>query len=228
MKNIGMVVAVEIKSVFSKYCDKLENIIIPGYEVFLLSRNNINLYIIKSGVGQIKAAAATQLLIDEFDIELVVNFGVVGSLTTDLNIAKTCIVNRVVHYDIDTSAVDNIEIGRYIEYPDIYLNTSNKFVKFVSVLYPNLPIVTCASGDKFISDKNEKINLHRQFNADICDMESAAVVLISDINKIPNLIIKTVSDSISGGADEFIQSVNSSADICVNIIDNILQKIGSI
>lgn len=55
-------------------------------------------------------------------------------------------------------------------------------------------------------------------------MESAAIVLICDQNKVPNLILKTISDSITGGAEEFRSSIESASDICLEILDNILKE----
>ena len=51
------------------------------------------------------------------------------------------------------------------------------------------------------------------------------LVLICDQNNIPNLILKTVSDSIMGGAAEFRSSIEKAADICLEILDNILKEL---
>ena len=83
----------------------------------------------------------------------------------------------------------------------------------------------CASGDKFIADETKKRTLNHDFKADICDMESVAIVLICDQNNIPNLILKTVSDSITGGAAEFRSSIEKAADICLEILDDILKEL---
>ena len=39
-----------------------------------------------------------------------------------------------------------------------------------------MPVV-CASGDKFIADSEQKIKVHEMFDADICEMEAAGIVL---------------------------------------------------
>ena len=56
-------------------------------------------------------------------------------------------------------------------------------------------------------------------------MEAAAVALTCDRSGIPCLILKTVSDGITGGAEEFIAEVDRSADICLEITDRILNSI---
>ena len=62
-----------------------------------------------------------------------------------------------------------------------------------------------------------------RFNADVCDMESAAIVLICDQNSIPNLLIKTVADSIQGGAEEFVACAEKAATACLSVVDRIMK-----
>ncbi|MDO4799405.1 MAG: 5'-methylthioadenosine/S-adenosylhomocysteine nucleosidase [Bacillota bacterium] len=224
MKRIGMIVAVEIRSVFSRYQDQLERLEVRGHRVYRLRHHGAEIYIAHSGAGQIKAAAAVQMLIDRFDVEWIVNFGVVGSLREELDVAHTCFVKHVVHYEMDTSAVDHIPVGRHVEYPDVFLPTSRELLDVVSAHFPDIPLVNCASGDKFVASPETKRELQERFQCDICDMESAAVVLVCDLHGIPNLLIKTVSDSITGGAQEFLQRVNDTADLCLQIVDQLLRE----
>ena len=222
MKKIGMIVAVEIGAVMKKYAARLAEEKAGGFKVYSLDLGDKILYITKSGAGEIKAAACTQMLIDLFKVELIVNYGVVGALREALEVTNTCVVDRVVHYDRDISAVDHCETGRYLEYEDIYLHTTSDYVKAALSVDSSLKAVTCASGDAFIADEERKKELNVQFCADICDMESAAIVLICDINSIPNLLIKTVSDSIRGGAEEFRSCVEKAADDCLAVVDRIM------
>ncbi|SES03097.1 5'-methylthioadenosine/S-adenosylhomocysteine nucleosidase [Streptococcus gallolyticus] len=207
MKKIGMVVAVEIQSVMKKYADKLKKENIKGFKVYSVAFDDKILYITQSGAGEIRAAACTQLLISHFDVDLIVNYGVVGALTEELKVTNICLVEKVIHYDMDTSAADHCEVGRYLEYRDIYLPTTKEYVQLVKDHYLFIRPVICASGDKFIADETKKRALNHDFKADICDMESASIVLICDQNNIPNLILKTISDSITGGAAEFRSSI---------------------
>lgn len=225
MKNIGMIVAVEIESVLQKYNGSMEDLVFPGYTVKKVTTPNYNLYITKSGAGEICAAAAVQFLITKFDVDMILNFGVVGGLTPEMAVAKTCIVEKVVHYDFDTSAIDNCEVGRYLEYPDVYLPADKKLLEAALSIHPDLKVVTCASGDKFIADASKKQELHDLYGADICEMEAAAIVLTCNKNQVPCVLIKTVSDGITGGAEEFSKEVNRTADLCLDVADKIMNHI---
>ena len=223
MKTIGMLVAVEIKAVLDRYGDKLCEKETAGYRVMEYKTPEYNLVILKCGAGEIAAAGGTQFLISEYKVDMIINFGVVGGLTPEMAKTKTCVVEQVVHYDFDTSAVDNWEVGRYDDYPTPYIPTTKALVDKAVSLNPDLMPVICASADKFIADPARKLN--RQFGAKICEMEAAGIVLICNRNKVPCLLIKSVSDSIEGGAEEFHNTINEAAAMCLDIADAIIREI---
>ena len=222
MKRIGMLVAVEIDSVLSRYGTPGETKQYPGFTGWTYENDGYTLFVLNSGAGQI---AAVQFLISEFKVELIVNFGVVGGLTPAMSQTSSCVVERVVHYEFDTSPLDHCEVGRHLEYPDIYLPATPALVQKAVELCPELTPVTCASGDKFVDGEAAKTALHKQFGADMCEMEAAAVVLTCDRNGIPCLLIKTVSDGVTGGAEEFTNSLLHTSDLCLKIADRIIKEL---
>lgn len=220
-----MIVAVEIQTVLNKFGISIQELKFIGYSVYQYKLGEHNLFVIHSGAGQIAATMATQFLITQFNVELIVNFGVVGGLTHEMALTKTCIVESVVHYDFDTSDVNGCGVGRYLEYSSIYIPTTKEIVDKALDIEPSLRKVICASGDKFIAQKEKKEELHNIFKADICEMEAAGIVLTCNKNKIPCLLIKTVSDSVVGGAKEFKNTINESARICLELTMSILDKL---
>lgn len=226
MKIIGMIVPVEIQSVLDKYGAQFTvEKEVAGYKVLEYQTEKYKLIIVNCGAGQIAAASGSQFLISEYHVDLVVNFGVVGGLTEAMSTTKMCIVEKVVHYDFDTSAVDNLEVGRYLQYPDIYIPTTPELVEKAIALYPKLVPVVCASGDKFIADADMKRQISKQFDADICEMEAAGVVLTCNRNKVPCILIKIVSDSICGGYEEFVETKDIAAEMCLKIVDRVLKEV---
>lgn len=225
MKRIGMIVAVEIEAVLQQYGAALERQQIDGFEVQLLQQEGYQLIIVRTGAGEIAAAAGTQLLISRFGVDFVVNFGVVGGLTPEMALARTCVVERVVHYDMDTSEIDGTLPGQYADYPSVYIPCQERLLALAQEVYPQLQRVTCASGDKFVGDPAKKAALHQQFDAQICEMEAAGILITCNRAKVPCLLIKTVSDSITGGAEEFSAQVDRSAAICLQIAHDIIQRL---
>jgi len=223
MKKIGMLVAMEIDAVLLRYgkAEKTEDI--GTMQVLFYSMEGYELILIHSGVGELAAAAATQLLITHYGCELIVNFGVVGGLTQEMTLAKTCIVTRVVHYDFDISGLDPVEPGRYPQLPDVYIPLDQELIEKALKIEPSLKCVTVASADKFVAGEENKKALHEKWDADICEMEAAAVALQCWRNRIPCLMIKCVSDAIQGGGDEFYREVLNSSEVCMGITDKIIR-----
>lgn len=69
-----------------------------------------------------------------------------------------------------------------------------------------------------------KRNLHQQFGADICEMEAAGILYVCKKNEVPCLMIKMVSDGITGGAEEYTKNVEETADIAIHILSDILME----
>jgi len=221
-KRIGMLVAVEIDSVFAKYGDAQRVHDSYGFKVYEYELEKALLFVIHSGAGEIGAAAATQLLISEYHVCAVVNFGVVGGLTDEMKVARTVIADKVVHYDFDISAVDGLKVGQYAGFEDIFIPIDQELVERAVALEPELTRVTCASGDKFVGTEEAKRRLARDFGADICEMELAAIAMTCYRSKVPCLAIKTVSDGVDGGAAEFTRSVRRSGDICMHVVEKLI------
>ena len=222
MKKIGMMVAVEIQSVLNKYASRLTETQLAGCKIYQCMDDDYELIIVHSGAGEIRAAAATQLLISHFHVDMIVNFGVVGGLTDAMSTARICIVEKVVHYDFDSSAADGSEVGRYQEYPDIYIPVDPGLYRKALSLHPELVPVICASADKFVAAPERKRELNRLFNADICEMEAAGILLTCNRNQIPCLMLKIVSDSVTGGAEEFWERVDETAALCLEVVDSVI------
>lgn len=161
MKKIGLIVAIEINSVLIRYGKPVAEKEAAGCRIFEYNTGRYSLIVAHCGAGEIAAATATQYLITAYGVDLILNFGVVGGLTADMAKTKVCIIEKVVHYDFDTSAVDEgVVPGRYIQYPDVYIPMSEETVKQALGVYPDLKPVTCASGDKFVADPKIKAELH--------------------------------------------------------------------
>lgn len=160
------------------------------------------LYIVRSGIGEIASSSITQFLITKYRVKLILNYGVCGALRNDVKINTVFLVNNVVHYDFDISLIDKIRPAQYEEFssPDIPIN--NKYVRKIKRNFKDVQFVRCASGDKFIADEVLKNKLINEYGCDICDMESAGIVLTCYKNKVDLVSIKAVSDSGSGGEYE--------------------------
>ena len=161
-------------------------------------------------VGEIAATAACQLLISQFHVDVILNFGVVGALDESTTLLSTVYVDSVVHYDMDLRYIDNLPVGRYSCFSDISVSCDRSLLnKALSVA--ELPLVRCASADKFVGEEDSKTALRAKFGAKICDMESAGILFACKFNKIPCLLVKCISDSLTGGKTEYCENAQNAA-----------------
>ena len=192
------------------------------YHTFLLYINEHEVYVAKSGVGEIASSSLTQYLITKYNVKLIINAGVVGSLKNHFSLEQVCLVKDVVHYDFDTSKIDNVPVGYYEDYGR-FIPLTNKYIELIKNNYPDILEVRCASGDKFIDSKEMKDYLVKEFDADICDMESAGITLTAIKNKVDLISLKIVSDD--GDASKYNSNVNKTCDILYQLLNKLLVNI---
>ena len=224
MKKIGFVVAMsrEMK-VFLDKLGKVSSNDSSGFRTYSYDIADVKLYMIDAGVGEIASALATFHLIDRYEVDEIINFGVCGSLDNDLDIADIVFVQSVYHFDRDTSALDNCEIGYYTEWGDKYLKTDEKLLQKAQSIYPAKTVI-CASSEKFVADSALKKTLRAQ-GASICEMESAGVVLTAKRMNIPCLIVKAISDKADESAHiSFDKMLATAMQKCADFILKYLQN----
>ncbi|MBP5298055.1 MAG: 5'-methylthioadenosine/S-adenosylhomocysteine nucleosidase [Lachnospiraceae bacterium] len=225
--KIGMIVAIpeEIGALLKRCGEPMDSFKVEGYDIFCYKIGEHELFVAGSGAGEIAAAATTQFLITAFKVEKIINFGVVGGLTDEMTLSNVVVVEKCVHYDFDASPfVEGTVPGQYAQFPDIYIPADKELIKEAIEAVPSLKPVICASADKFVADPKMKRILHEKYDADICEMESAGILLTCIRNKVPALCIKAVSDSVEGGEQEFAKMVHEASKACVRVLLKILGK----
>jgi len=105
MKKIGIVVAMdeEFEAVENKMKDiQTKQIYNLRFTIGKIGKKECIL--VKSGVGKVHSARTTQVLIDNFDLEFIVNVGAAGSVNDMLQIGDVVIGKEVVQHDFDITA----------------------------------------------------------------------------------------------------------------------------
>lgn len=223
--KIGIVVAVEIGAVLSRYGEPSEVLSLLGYTVRTYRGSSFDMFVVDSGAGEISAATSTQLLIDRFGVDMILNFGAVGALTEEMKTSELCVVKSVIHYDFATTGWLNLQRGQYPGKSSPYLEATPELVSRVLEMSPRIIPTVCASADKFIDRAEDKIALREAYGADICEMEAAGIVLTCQRNNVPCLLIKAVSDSLTGGGAEFMQELQRVSLVCFDMVDRLLREI---
>jgi len=224
-RRVGMVVAIEMEAFFEMYPEAKQLESPKGFSLFYVEKEQYELYVVKTGMGEIAASAGVQFLASACQVSMIVNFGVVGGLTKEMCQQKVCLVDRVVHYKYDCSEFMDLVVGQVDGHDSIFLPTDETLKREALATMGSLQKVTCCSGDKFIGTAVEKQYLHENFQGDICDMESAGVVLTSEMNELPCLLLKAISDGLADGAEGFYAELLNASRCCLQVVDQILNKL---
>lgn len=224
-KKIGLVVAIEISAFFKLFPSYQELEAPKGFKVYFVNKDNYEIYVIKTGMGEVASSSGTQYLITKYNVSLIINFGVVGGITNEMAKEKICLVNKVIHYRYDCSEFMPLKVGQVEGHDSIYLEVDKKLINEVKKILKDIKLVTCCSGDKFIATAKEKESIHKAFNADIVDMESSGIVLVAEANDIPCLLFKAVSDGLNDGAEGFYKELENASIKCletaIKVIDSL-------
>ena len=223
--TIGLVVAIELDAVLARYGAPTETETVAGYTVCRYETDDFTLYVVDSGAGEIAAAGATQLLIARCGAQMIVNFGVVGALTEEMAAADLCVIERVIHYDFETTGWLNLQRGQYPGQEGPYISTTPALVAAARKIAPALRAVKCASADKYVDTAEQKRALRSLCGADICEMESAGILLTAQRAGVPCLLIKAVADSLTGGGKEFFTELSRASAACFEVVDQIIRTL---
>lgn len=195
--------AEETLPIYEKFGNIVAEDVISGVHIRQIEIEGDTVYLATSGIGEIRAALAVQLLKDLFEVEAVLNFGFVGALNPRLSVSELVIAEKVCHHQFDITAVDGTKIGQYDDRDDVYFMLDRDLIERVrSAIGRPIRLVSVASGDKFIAAKSDKDFLINEFSADICEMELSGLALACERNKLPLFSLKVVSDRADEQATE--------------------------
>ena len=220
-KNIGIIVATpeemkELKNIMAES----EKIRIFNLDFYKGKINDKNYVLVKCGVGKVNAARTTQILIDKFDIESIINVGVAGGLNNDINIGDIVIGEKLVQHDFDITAF-GYEKGYISETGKFFESDRNLIERCKKIKIENVQIIlgTIASGDIFCTDIKMKEKIGSKFNSDCVEMEGASIAQTSYLCNIPFLVIRAISDIPNGKNQiDYEQFVEKAAKNCAKFI----------
>ena len=161
--------------------------------------------VVRSGIGKVNAAVCTQILVDDFGVDYVINTGIAGSLKAEINIADIVISSDVLHHDMDASGF-GYPLGQ-IPRMDVLSFEADKHLIDVAKeactkILPEIGthIGRVVSGDQFISDKAVKERISANFDGYCTEMEGAAIAQAAYLNKVPFVILRAISDKADDSA----------------------------
>jgi len=151
------------------------------------------------GVGKVNSARIAQILIDNYNPDFIINIGVAGSVNNNLRIGDIVIGEKLVQYDFDLTAFGrekgeiSDKVGKFIYSDKELINKAeNQFWRNNEI---KVVKGTIASGDRFVTETSLSKEIKDEFEADCVEMEGAAIAQVCFLDRVPFIVIRSISDS---------------------------------
>jgi len=183
--------------------EKVENKASMTFNMGKLSGKDV--VIVRSGIGKVNAAVCTQILVDDFGVDYVINTGIAGSLKSEIDIADIVISDDVLHHDMDASGF-GYALGQIPRMETLSFKADGKLIALAKdscahvIPQVGVHIGRIVSGDQFISNKEVKDKIISNFSGYCTEMEGAAIAQAAYLNKVPFLILRAISDKADDSA----------------------------
>jgi adenosylhomocysteine nucleosidase len=181
--------------------------------------------IASSGIGMTNAAATTQYIIDNYHPKAIIFTGICGGVNPQHQIGDIVIPEQWLTHDYgdwgkNGFTTDSVDVGLpsnggFRHMMDIVVDTmlarrladaGNAIAFRFRTVMGRIPEIFLGglgvSGNAFIDSKPKREQLFRELQAEIVDMESAAVVQTAHAAGVPVVIIRSCSDLAGGSGSE--------------------------
>ncbi len=188
--------------------------------------NNAEVYAVKAGVGKINCSSATQLIIDKFHPDFVMDVGVAGSLTKDVKINDIAYGKYIFEYDPNTGGIlDKNTPFTWSTLSDVpYEEEFNKFINWAKETKNiNIKVGNIASGERDVKSIELKQVLHENFNAIACNWETSAILQTARFNDVKRFSFRVIVDEADENMyDSFDTNCKSALQIIFPVVEEFI------
>ncbi len=166
---------------------------VSGFKFHVNDHNGQKLVSACCGIAKVNAAVCTQVLIDNFHPDCIINTGIAGGMNTAVKVCDIVISTEVLPHDLDPHFLSNYPPYCAVFKADAKLiDTAEKICAEEGVKSFRGRIV---SGEAFISDNAVKADIQQRLDPYAVDMESSAVGHCCYLNSMPFVSVRCISDN---------------------------------
>jgi len=138
--------------------------------------SGIDIVALYSGVCKVNAAIATQILIDTYDVDAVINAGTAGGMDNQLGIFDSVISTEAAYHDVAPDILT--EFHPWLD--TVFFKANEKLIKLSRqavkrvITEGNVYWGRMVTGEAFITDKGRQ-RINEQFASLTVDMETASI-----------------------------------------------------
>lgn len=204
MQKIGIIGAMEEEiELLHRHVEKASHFVKAGIAYYEGRFHGKEVIFCKSGVGKVNAAVCTQVLLDA-GASCVLFTGVAGALDPSLQIGDIVISTSCIQHDVDVTPL-GFKRGVIPYQPRSEFPADKALIKLAdeaaNALFPGRSMKgKILSGDQFIASRSIVEELRDTMGGACAEMEGAAVAQVCDMNGVPYVVIRSMSDKADGSA----------------------------
>ncbi len=166
---------------------------ISGYDFYVSEYKGKKVINACCGIAKVNAALCTQVMIDNFKPDCVINAGIAGGMNSDVKVCDIVVSSETMYHDLDPHFLND-----YPPYCAVYkadeklIETAEKVCAEEGVKSFRGRIV---SGEAFISSNEVKAEIQKKLSPYAVDMETAAVGHCCFRNEMPFTAVRCISDN---------------------------------
>ena len=179
------------------------------------------------GVCKTNAALATQILIDTYHVDAIINAGTAGGMDNALDIFDTVISTEVAHHDV----YEGILTEFHPWMPSIFFKADENLLQLSKNAIKHLPpkykihYGRMVTGESFITDDGRD-EINTRFRPLTVDMETASIAHVCYVNEVPFIAMRTLTDTAThSGAEHFEKNCIAASFISKEIVLELLSEI---
>lgn len=186
--------------------------------------------VVTCGIGKVNAAVCTQILVDDFNVNKIINVGVAGGIGEDIVPGDVVIAENLVQHDMDTTAFGD-KHGQIPRLNTFAFNCDDELIAAAKKAFSNIDnhksfVGRIVTGDQFIADIEKISWLKAEFGALACEMEGGSIAQVCYLNSIPFVVIRSISDNANTGAHmDFEKFVPIAVQNSIHILRNMLSAL---
>jgi len=175
------------------------------------------------GVGKTNAALATQILIDTYGAQGVINSGTAGGMNPALNLFDIVISTEAIHHDVEGGV-----LNRFLPWlTSAAMSSDAEFLQIAKDVASSYEGVVhtgvMVTGDKFIVEEG-RAEIIAQFAPLTVDMETASIAQVCHVNDVPYISVRTITDTANdSGVDNFAKNCPAASEISKEFILKMLE-----
>lgn len=232
MNRTGIIGAMELEVEALK--EKMEQVTVTKKALMEFHQGILNgkeVVVVRSGIGKVNAGVCTQILVDDFGIDAVINTGIAGSLKAEINIGDIVVSTDALQHDMDATQFGYPK-GQ-IPQMDVFSFTADERLRKIAVEVckneiPEIGVYEgrVVSGDQFVASAEVKERIIRDFAGYCTEMEGAAIAQAAYLNGIPFVILRAISDKADNSASmDYPTFEKAAAAHCVRLVEEMVKRL---